>query len=51
MTKEELIEYLKENLKIRLSRDTEHSWDVRNVLKVKLILDKQVIDFDTIYID
>lgn len=56
MTQEELIQYLKENLKIAVSRDTEvdgykYGYLARDVLKVSLILDKHVIDFDTVYLD
>jgi hypothetical protein len=51
MTQEELIQYLKENLKIKVSRYTEMGYWGSNVLKVSLILDKHVIDCDTIYLD
>ena len=51
MTQEELIQYLKENLKIAVSRYTEDFYCDRDVLKVSLILNKHVIDFDTVYLD
>lgn len=51
MTQEELIQYLKENLKIKVSRYTELGYYGSDVLKVSLILDKHVIDCDTIYLD
>ena len=51
MTQEELIQYLKENLKIKVSRYTELGYYGSDVLKVSLVLDKHVIDRDTIYLD
>ena len=51
MTQEELIQYLKENLKIKVSRYTEMGYWGSDVLKVSLVLDKHVIDCDTIYLD
>lgn len=51
MTKEELIKYLEENLKVKLSRYTETGYWGSDVLKVSLILDKHVIAYDTIYLD
>lgn len=51
MTQEELIRYLKENLKIKVSRYTELGYYGSDVLKVSLILDKNVIDYDTEYLD
>ena len=55
MTQEELIQYLKENLKIKVSRDTEvdgykYGYLARDVLKVSLILDGHVVDYDTVYL-
>lgn len=51
MTQEELIQYLKENLKIKVSRYTEMGYWGSDVLKVSLVLDKHVIDCDTVYLD
>ena len=51
MTQEELIQYLKENLKIKVSRYTELRYWGSDVLKVSLVLDKHVIDCDTVYLD
>ncbi len=52
MTQEELIQYLKENLKIKVSRYNEDlGYYGSDVLKVSLILDKHVIDCDTVYLD
>lgn len=51
MTQEELIQYLKENLKIAVSRYTEDFYHDRDVLKVGLILGGEAIDYDTVYLD
>ena len=51
MTKEELIEFIKENLKVKVSRYSEVGYWGSDVLKVSLVLDKHVIACDTVYLD
>lgn len=51
MTQEELIQYLEENLKIKVSRYTETGYWGSDVLKVSLVLDGHVIAYDTVYLD
>ena len=52
MTKEELIEFIKENLKVKVSRYSEEmGYFGSDVLKVSLVLDKHVIASDTVYLD
>ena len=51
MSKDELIQYLKENLKVKVSRYSEYSYSERDVLKVSLVLDGHVIASDTVYLD
>lgn len=51
MDKEELIQYLEENLKVKVSRYSEMGYWGSDVLKVSLVLDKHVISYDTVYLD
>ncbi len=56
MTKEELIPYLKENLKIEIDFNDHRSRDgLRTIVitKVKVLLDKEIVatDTDSTYID
>ena len=50
MTKEELIQFLKENLKVKVNRVCP-SFDDGEYLRVELYLGKERIDWDDVYIE
>lgn len=49
MTKEELIKFLKENLKVKVNRVW--SYGIGETLSVELYLENERIDWDEVYID
>ena len=49
MTKEELIQFLKENLKVKVNQVW--SYGIRKTLRVELYLGEELIDCDEDYID
>lgn len=51
MTKEELIQFLKENLKVKVNRVRPYFDDEDEFLRVELYLGNERIDWDEDYID